>query len=284
VELGPYLFLGAGGLMGRASADEAVVLAPLNRLLARRLVEKSRLAQRLSLPPAASDGLEEVLVRLSQLVVDLPEVAEIEMTSLAVTDDGLLVRASRAALRDRGITSPAHLVTAPYPNQYESAERLRDGTEVLVRPIKPEDAPAHYDFIRGLSSRTIYNRFFGFRKYISDEQMVRFTQIDYDREIAIVARLGRGSDEVTIGVNRLVYDPHTGKHEFAVVVADAWQGSGVGAILMRRLIDIARDRKVKAIYGMVLADNGPMLALARKCGFVVEDHEEDALLIRLDLG
>ncbi|MBE0617955.1 MAG: N-acetyltransferase, partial [Proteobacteria bacterium] len=178
---------------------------------------------------------------------------------------------------------PQHLATAPYPNQYESAGRLKDGTPVFFRPIKPEDAPSHYAFLRSLSVETLYNRFFGFRKDVSDEQMVRFTQIDYDREMAIVARVARDGVEETVAVNRLVYDPHEDKYEFAVVVADAWQGSGVGTLLMERLVHIARDRGIRAIYGLVLAGNRRMIALARRFGFVVSGRDDDAVVIRLEL-
>jgi acetyltransferase len=283
VEFGPYLFLGAGGSMGGVVGDEAVILPPLNRLLAGKLIARSRLDERLALTPGEREGLEEILVRVSQLVVDVPEVRELTLDPVVLTGRGFLGQDSRVILEDRGVASPRHLVTAPYPNQYEFSERLKDGTPVLIRPIRPEDAPTHYAFLRSLSPETLYNRFFGFRKEVTDAQMVRFTQIDYDREIAIVARVEQDGEEATIGVNRLVYDPHRGAYEFAVVVADAWQGSGVGGLLMEKIVLIARDRGIRTIHGLVLAVNRKMLALAHRIGFVVAGRDADAVVIRLDL-
>lgn len=283
VEFGPYLLLGAGGSMGGVIRDEAVILPPLNRLLAGKLIDRSRLEERLALSPGDREGLEEILVRLSQLVVDLPEVRELTLDPVVLSDRGFLVQDSRVALEDRGIVSPRHLATAPYPNQYEFPERLKDGTPVLIRPIRPEDAPSHYAFLRSLSPETLYNRFFGFRKEVTDAQMVRFTQIDYDREIAIVARVEQGGEEITVGVNRLVYDPHRSAYEFAVVVADAWQGSGVGGLLMEKIVHIARDRGIRTVHGLVLGSNHKMVSLARRFGFVVSGRDADAVVIRLDL-
>ncbi len=283
VEFGPYLFLGVGGLASRLVHDEAVILPPLNRLLARRLVEKSGFARGMSLDTGEAEHLEEILVRLSQLAVDFPQLYDLEVNPLALRGGRFVAAGARAILWDRGIAAPDHLATAPYPNQYESTDVLRDGTPVLIRPIRPEDAPSHYDFVRSLSARTMYDRFFGFRREVSDEQMVRFTQIDYSREVAIVARAERDGAERTIGVARLVYDPHEGTHEFAVVVADRWQSSGIGSMLMGRLIAIARDRRLPALYGSVLTTNTRMLALAHRLGFVVTERDAETVVIRLDL-
>lgn len=284
VEFGPYLFLGVGGLMSRVAGDEAVILPPLDRRLARRLVEKSGLVARMDVGAADREQLEEILVRLSQLVVDFPELQELEINPLAWSRKGFFAQAARAVLAEAAVASPFHLATAPYPNQYEFVERLKDGREVLIRPIRPEDAASHLAFIRGLSSQTLYNRFFGFSRTITDEQLIRFTQIDYDREIAIVARVtDESGEEVTIGVNRLAYDAHAGTYEFAVVVADAWQGSGIGSLLMDKLLYVARDRRIKAVFGLVLPRNRRMLALSEKFGFHIVDRDEDAVTIRVDL-
>ena len=282
VEFGPYLFLGTGGHLPGVPDDEAVMLPPLNRQLARRLIDNSGLAARMALEEAEAEQLEEILVRVSQLVVDFPVIRELELNPLTLARSGFVVQASQLVLEDRGIVSPHHLATAPYPNQYEFRETLKDGTPVFIRPIRPEDGESHYAFLRGLSSQTMYNRFFGYRSEISAEQMARFTQIDYDREVAIVARVEGTDGEITIGVNRLTYDPHDGHHEFAVVVDDAWQGSGVGRLLMEKIVAIAVDRGIDTIYGMILAANQGMVSLARKIGFRVVERDQETLTVRLD--
>lgn len=284
VEFGPYLFLGTGGLPSGVPVDETVMLPPLNRMLARRLIDASGLATRMSLQGTEGEQLEEILVRLSQLVVDFPVLHSLEINPLSLTPEGFLIQASQLVLEDRGLVSPHHLATAPYPNQYEFRETLKDGTPVFVRPIRPEDGESHYAFLRALSTQSVYNRFFGYRTGISPEQLVRFTQIDYDREVAIVVRVQEQGAEITVGVNRLTYDPHDGQYEFAVVVADAWQGRGVGRLLMEKIVEIARDRGIQRITGMILATNQPMLSLARKLGFVVVERDHESLTVRLDLG
>ncbi|MBW1645955.1 MAG: bifunctional acetate--CoA ligase family protein/GNAT family N-acetyltransferase [Deltaproteobacteria bacterium] len=282
-EFGPYLYLGLGGPQARLRRDEAVILPPLNRLLAEKLIDKTRLEECRRFFPFDRERLAEILVRLSQLVVDFPQVYELSLDPLAVSNGRFAVLDAKLILWDRGRRSPEHLATTPYPNQYEFRERLRDGTEVLIRPIRPEDVESHYEFVASLSRQTTYNRFFSYEKELPVEQMARFTQIDYDREIAIVARVEEDGRERTIGVNRLVYYPHNDEYEFAIVVADDWQGSGIGGLLMEKLIAIARDRGIRRIYGLVLAENQKMLRFSRRFGFRVAEREEDALRIVLEL-
>ncbi|MBN2332550.1 MAG: bifunctional acetate--CoA ligase family protein/GNAT family N-acetyltransferase [Deltaproteobacteria bacterium] len=282
-EFGPYLFLGMGGLMSRVVRDEAVILPPLNRFLARKLIEKTALPRCRQLRPFTMEVLEEILVRLSQLVVDFPEIYELHVDPLVISNNQFRIVDAKIVLKDRGVISPNHLATTPYPNQYEFTESLRDGTEVLIRPIKPEDAEAHYAMIDSFSHQTRYNRFFSHEKHIGDAQMVRFTQIDYDREIAIVAKIRQGERELSIGTNRLVYYPHNDEYEFAIVVADDWQNSGVGSLLMDKLLVIARDRQIKRIYGLVLMNNLQMMKFIKKFGFRVVEYEEDVARIQLVL-
>ncbi len=282
-EFGPYIFLGMGGLPARTRAGEAVILPPLNRLLAGKLIEKSWLHSCRQWLPFELEKLEEILVRLSQLVVDFPQLLEINIDPLMFHDGSFQVVDVKVVLQDRGLVSPEHLATTPYPNQYESHAVLRDGTKVLIRPIRPEDAEAHYAFVSSFSRQTSYYRFFSYEKELDDQQMSRFTQIDYDREMAIIAVVERDGREMTIGVNRLVYYAHSDEHEFAIVVADEWQQSGVAAILMEKLIEIARDRRLKSIYGLVLSDNVKMLHFSKKFGFRIVGREDEMVRIELDL-
>jgi len=283
IEFGPYIFLGSGGLLARMAADEEVILPPLDQTLARRLIERSRLGIGRRIRPFDEDRLAEILLRLSQMVVDLPALEEVIMHPLLISGENMTVVDARIRLNRRGIESPHHLATIPYPNQYEFRETLKDGTPVLIRPIRPEDAAAHYEMVAGFSSQTRYFRFFSYKDELTPEQMARFTQIDYDREIAIIAEIDHQGRKKSIGVNRLVYYPHNNEYEFAIVVADAWQGSGVGRLLMEKLIYIARDRKIPRIYGLVMRENTGMLKFIRTFGFKIESCEDDVFRIVLEL-
>jgi len=283
VEFGPYIFLGSGGLQARVVSDEEVILPPLDRTLARKLIDRTRLAECYNIRPFDLGQLEEILMRMAQMIVDLPEIETVDLHPLIIADGRFTVVDAKITLNNRGLVSPHHLSTIPYPNQYEFNETLKDGTPVLIRPIKPEDAAAHYEMVAGFSQQTRYFRFFSLREDISPEQMVRFTQIDYDRDVAIIAEIERDGKKVSIGVNRLVYYPHNEEYEFAVVVTDAWQGSGAGYLLMEKLIYIAKDRGIPEIYGLVLRSNSNMVNFIKKFGFRIVDCEDDVLRIRLDL-
>lgn len=283
LEFGPYIFLGMSGLLARMRVVEAVILPPLNRLLAGKLIKKSWLESCRQWLPFELEKLEEILVRISQLAIDFPRIQEIDINPLMISDNNFYIVDAKIVLKDRGLKSPDHLAITPYPNQYESHAVLRDGTKVLIRPIRPEDAEAHYLFVSSFSRETSYYRFFSYGKELADEQMTRFTQIDYDREMAIIAVVEKDGRELTIGVNRLVYYAHSDEYEFAIVVADEWQQSGIGGILMEKLIDIARDRKLKNFYGLVLSDNYKMLNFVKKFGFRVAGHEDVMVRIELDL-
>ncbi len=283
VEFGPYIFLGAGGLQARVVSDEEVILPPLDRTLARKLIARTRLVECHEIRPFDLAKLEDILVRVAQMIVDLPELETVALHPLVIANERFVVVDAKITLNDRGIVSPHHLSTVPYPNQYEFTETLRDGTAVLIRPIKPEDAAAHYEMVAGFSQQTRYFRFFSLREEISPEQMVRFTQIDYDRDVAIIAEVERDGKKISIGVNRLVYYPHSEEYEFAVVVTDAWQGSGAGRLLMEKLIYIAKDRGIPEIFGLVLRDNVSMMRFIKNFGFKVVESEYDVFKIRLNL-
>ena len=283
LEFGPYIFLGMSGLLARKRVGETVVLPPLNRLLAGKLIKKSWIESCRQWLPFELEKLEEILVRLSQLAIDFSQIQEIDINPLMISDNNFYIVDAKIVLQERGLTSPDHLAITPYPNQYESHAVLRDGTKVLIRPIRPEDAEAHYAFVSSFSRETSYYRFFSYEKELADEQMTRFTQIDYDREMAVIAVLERDGQEMTIGVNRLVYYAHSDEYEFAIVVADEWQQSGVGSILMEKLIAIAKDRGLQSIYGLVLSDNSKMLNFVKKFGFRIAGYEDDMVRIELDL-
>jgi acetyltransferase len=270
---GPVILFGSGGIMAEIIRDQAIALPPLNRLLARKLIESTRVYQLLrgyrNHPAANLDVLEEILLRLSQLVTDIPEIAELDINPLFLSGNRVCAVDARVILHRSELASPLHLVISPYPNQYETEVVTTGGLKVLVRPIKPEDAPLLVDLFHTLSFRSITYRFFSPLKSLSREMLARFTQIDYDRDVALVAVEESEAGEKMLGVARLISDPDCTRAEFAVLVGDPWQGQGVGAELMQHLIGIARERGFGFLNGTVLAENTTMLALARKLGFAV---------------
>ena len=211
--------------------------------------------------------LEEMVVRLSQLIIDFPEIAELDMNPVIVKDGQPLAVDARIVVTASEVASPLHLVISPYPSKYESLEVTSHGQEVFVRPVKPEDAPIFQAFFSVLSPTAIYFRFFSPVKSLSPSMLARFTQIDYDREIALVAF--DGDREKMMGVARVVAEPDGKRGEFALIVGDPWQGKGIGSALLKRCLHVARAQGMETVEGTVLAENRQMLNLGRKLGFRV---------------
>ncbi len=285
IEFGPYIFLGTGGIQSRIDPNEEVILPPLDRSLARRLIDRTKLSRLCQeIRPFAIVELENILIRISQLVVDFPEIETLVLDPLIISGGRRMLAVDvKLSLKATALVSPDHLATTPYPNQYEFHETLKDGTPVLIRPIKPDDAAAHQEMVAGFSPQTRYFRFFSLREEITQEQLARFTQIDYDREIAVIAEVEKDGAKISIGVNRLLYYPHIDEYEFAIVVTDEWQQSGAGYLLMDRLIHIAKDRGIKEIFGLVMRNNLNMMNFIKKFGFRVVERELDVCRVGLDL-
>jgi len=270
---GPVILFGMGGIMTEILKDQAIAFPPLNRLLARRLMKSTRVYQLLkgyrNRPPADLGRLEEILIGLSQLVIDFPEIAELDINPLILRGDRPCAVDARVIIKPSEIISPLHLVISPYPDQYEVTMRTRGGLDIFIRPIKPEDAPLLLEFFHGLSRESVYYRFFSPLKTLPKEMLARFTQLDYDRDMALVAMEQSQPEEKILGVARLMSKAGGLEPEFAVVVGDPWQGKGMGVALMEHLIGIAKERGMESIWGLVLAENTHMLALARKLGFAI---------------
>jgi acetyltransferase len=197
---------------------------------------------------------------------DFPELQEVDLNPLLATPERILALDARAVLAPAG-AAPPRLAIHPYPNQYTAPFTLRDGTEVTVRPIRPEDEPLIIDLHGRHSERTIRMRFFSLVKTLSRDSLIRLCHLDYDREMALAAVLHRDGPPMILGVSRYYLDPETGLAEFALVVGDSHQRQGLGRHLLKRLIDIAKERGVKKLVGQVLRENAPMLALTRSLGF-----------------
>jgi acetyltransferase len=269
-DFGPVILFGLGGTMTEILKDQAIALPPLNRLLARRLMEGTKVYQMLkgfrNRPPARLELLEETLIRLSQLVTDLPEIEELDINPLLLAGGQAWAVDARVCLKASDIPSPQHLCISPYPNQYESRVTTEKGIEMFVRPVRPEDAPLLVELFHSLSPRSVYYRFFTPLKSLSPKMLAQLTQIDYDRDIALVGIDDSQPQERILGVARLMTRLSGTDPEFAVTVGDPWHRKGIGAALMKRLIHIARERGLPHMWGVVLAENTHMLALARKLG------------------
>jgi acetyltransferase len=270
---GPVVLFGQGGVAVEVTADQAVGLPPLDRVLAADLVDRTRVARLLAgfrdSPRADLDALCDVLVRVGQMVADLPELAELDINPLLADADGVVALDARMRLVavPAGQDPLARLAILPYP---DALERRVDSAlgPLLVRPIRPEDAPAHVAFFHALSARDVHFRMFGTMRALSPSQLARFTQIDYAREMAFIAtRPGPAGTAETLGVVRVAVDPDNTVGEFAIVVRSDLHGRGLGRLLMACLLDYCRARGLPRVVGVALADNVGMHRLARACGF-----------------
>ncbi|MEE4358647.1 MAG: bifunctional acetate--CoA ligase family protein/GNAT family N-acetyltransferase, partial [Desulfococcaceae bacterium] len=296
---GPVILFGMGGIFTEVLKDRALGLPPMNRLLARRLMQETKAYTLLqgyrNRPAADMDQLEEMIVRLSQLLTDFPEIAELDMNPVLIKDGNSFAVDARILVSPMDMPSSLHLVIGPYPEEEESHMVSNDGHRIFVRPVRPEDAPLFTDLFKVLSPTTIYHRFFGALKELNPKMLARFTQIDYDREIALVAldenAENAENDESTVedseahtmlGVARIIGDPDGKTGEFAVLVGDPWQGSGIGSNLLEKCLSIAEKRGFETVHGIVLPENRNMLALGKKLGFKITreaDSGDNKLII-----
>ncbi len=281
---GPALMFGMGGTGVELYRDVAVDFPPLNQALARSMIQSTKVSQMLTgyrgKPPVDMNALEQTLVKFSYLLVDFPEIVEMDANPLQVRPDGLSALDARIVIdpKDvRKITLPgSHLMISMYPSKYQW-EFTIDGENVLLRPIKPEDELIWADMIESLSPATAEYRFFGPVGEITKGMLVRYCHIDYDREIAIAAITqpkGRKKNEM-LGVARLsIETTSSDEGEFAIVVRDDYQRKGIGSKLMDSLITAARDRHVREITGFVLAANPGMARFAESLGFDIRPGDE----------
>ncbi|SFB89654.1 bifunctional acetate--CoA ligase family protein/GNAT family N-acetyltransferase [Massilia yuzhufengensis] len=283
---GPVVLFGHGGIAVEVTADQAVGLPPLNRVLAADMVRRTRVARLLAgyrgRPPAAMDALYDVLVRVGQLAADLPELVELDINPLLADAGGVVALDARLRLAPvpAGSEGSARLAILPYP---EHLERRVDSAfgPLLLRPIRPEDAAAHVAFFAALSPEDVRMRMFGQMRALSPQQLARFTQIDYAREMAFIATRTRpGAGDETLGVARVLLDPDGVRAEFAVTVRTDLKGRGLGRLLMGCLLDYCAARGVTVVEGVALAENTPMQALAQALGFALLPGEPGTVAMR----
>jgi acetyltransferase len=285
---GPVILFGQGGIAVEIMDDHTVGLPPLNMVLARDMVSRTRVSKLLAgyrnRPAADIDAICRTLIRVAQLVTDIPEIAELDINPLLADSAGVIALDARirVAAFEQGADPLLRLAIRPYPQELE--EKIAwEGTIVTVRPIRPEDGAAHVAFFSALTPEDVRNRMFTHMRALQPSQLARFTQVDYDREMAfIVTRLTPEGASETLGVARVVADPDNVKAEFAVVVRSDLKGHGLGRILMNKLIAYCGDRGTSEIVGETLAENRHLLSLVRKLGFEV-NQGDDAITVQLRL-
>jgi acetyltransferase len=287
---GPVIAFGAGGTMIELINDRAMELPPLNQFLARRLIDRSRVAETLGDWRGASavdrDALEHVLLRVSEMVCELPQLREMDINPIIVDESGAVAVDARIVIDNAPATARnyAHLAILPYPARYEQVWPLRGGGEYTIRPIHPDDAQMLQDLVQNLSPESRYFRFVSSLKELPPAMLSRLTLIDYDREMALVAiyrdRRANAAGEMAdreriVGVSRYITNPDKSSCEFSLVVADDFNGKGLGSRLMLSIMEEARDKGLTEIEGLVLANNPGMLKLMRGLGFQIKSFAED---------
>ena len=283
---GQVIVFGAGGTLVEVLGDSNIGLPPLTQTLARRIMEDTKAYKLLKegsrdRKPANLIELERAIINFSQMITDHPEIVEVDINPVLATPTSVIALDARIVL-DRGEIKeyPKHLCIVPYPSHYIEEFRPLEGSNIMIRPIKPEDEPLVKDLFKSFSEETMHFRFFHAIREITHQQLVRFCYTDYDREIALVAEL----DGALIGMSRLMFDPGTSKAEFSVVVTDAWQKRGIGKAMVEKIVKIGREKGLSTIYATVIKDNSAMKHLAKKLGFEIEptdDMQIDSLILRL---
>jgi len=286
---GPWISYGRGGTTSDFEPDVAFDLPPLNRILALAQIRRTRGARLLDgfrdLAAVDLDRVVDALVRLSQIAVDFPEIEDLIINPLLARGGEVVALDASVRLR-REASAGAALAIPPYPAELAHVWQAKDGRELLIRPIRPEDAEAHAEAFRQLTPEDIRWRFFNQLRSLPPEQIARMTQIDYDREMCFVAveqqAQGRGR---TVGTARLIRAPGSDTGEFAVVTLPGWKGQGLASHLMRRLIEWGRTQGLSVVAGQVLADNRPMLRFVQSLGFTLKRsaEDEDVMEARMEL-
>ncbi len=285
---GPVIVFGAGGTMLEFVRDRATALPPLNNLIINNLISRTRISKLLdrfrNQPAVDKNAIIDILRHLSELVVELPQIRELDINPFVVNDQEAIVLDVRIVVDDAfsGVERYAHMAIHPYPADLVTSYQLGDGKEVLIRPIRPEDAALEKDFVAALSDESKYFRFMRAVQELTPEMLVRFTQIDYDREMAFVAVYDLNGEEKEIGVARYIINPDRRSCEFAIVVADDWTKRGIGTQLLSRLIAVAKTRGMKLMEGEVLAENRPMIQLVKRLGFTVMQTLDDHTVMQIE--
>jgi acetyltransferase len=276
-DFGTVILFGMGGIGVELFRDFSVGLPPLNQSLARKLMEETKVYRLLQgyrgKQPADLEKLEHILLSFSNLIIDFPEIAEIDINPIAFSNGRAMALDARIVLDPDAVDGAGahpHLIISPYPSKYVMHWKLTDGTDVLLRPIRPEDEPLEHEMLTTLSKESLRERFFQPIRRFTHEMHTRLCNIDYEREMAIVAEIKEGNRRTIIGMVRLIMEPELKRGEFAVVVHDRFQGKGLGYKLVDTIIGVGHEKGLEECYGFVLSDNRKMLNMCMKLGFQIE--------------
>ncbi len=275
---GPVISFGVGGTFVEINKDRALALPPLNKFLAERLIARTKIAKALkkfrNMPAVNMDAVINILLRISEMICALPHIQEMDINPIIVNDRNAIAVDARMVVQKVSSSVPYyHMAIHPYPDCLISSFEI-ENTQITLRPIRPEDAELEQAFMDDLSNQSKYSRFMGNIKELSPAMLVRFTQIDYDKEMAMVASYHDEKHERIIGITRYIFNPDGETAEFAIVVADAWHHKGIGSKLLTSLINIAKNKGIKSIEGMVFSSNASMLELVRHHGFNIYDSDD----------
>ncbi|KOO15892.1 protein acetyltransferase [Vibrio xuii] len=278
---GPIILLGQGGSEWDESIDAASALPPLNMALARylivRAIKNGKIRPQKLPEPMDIHGLSELLVRISQMVVDCPQVHELDIHPVLANGSNFTIIDADLVLKRYEGDAQQRLAIRPYPVEYEELIELKDGEQVLLRPILPEDEPHHADFIKNVSKEDLYKRFFTDVGEFNHEALANLTQIDYDREMAFVAVSQTRPGSPIIGVSRALINPENTDAEFAILIRSDLKGNGLGKVLMNKIIQYCRHKGTLQMSGMTMPTNRGMLMLAQKLGFELDVQFEDGV-------
>ena len=288
---GPIIIFGMGGVAVEVFKDLDVALPPLNMALALRLIENTKIYKLLKgyrgMKGVDIKSVQFLLYKFAYLIMDFPEIKEIDINPFAIDEHSGVVLDAKIVLDEEAIVNKIqaydHLMIAPYPAEYTYHVKLPDETEVLIRPIKPEDEPNEKEMFANFSKQTLYFRFFGYIKDITHDMLTRFTQIDYNREMALIGEINVDGKTQMIGVSRIVSDLENHTAEFAIVVADPWQGKGVGAHLMDKILEVAKKQGVKKIYASVMKANDTMVQMFKARGFTFTSVDINVFYVERDV-
>jgi len=272
---GTVILLGMGGTCTELFQDKRLCFPPVNELIARQMIESLKICPVLKgyrgSPPKNIDKLIEAIIRLSYLAADYPEIEELDINPLLVTPKDVVALDARIvidqSLAGKKIPQFSHLLIHPYPEKYVKPAKLNDGTDVILRPIKPEDEPMWLELLGSCSKESIYFRFRTNYFFDSHEVATQFCYIDYSREMAIVAEITKNDNRKLIGVGRLIADTNQETAEYAILITDDWQNKGLGNILTKYCMEISKELGLKRIIAETTADNKPMIAIFKKLKF-----------------